>query len=77
MSLLLPPALQSVINAGEEDAFVAAFSPDGVVNDWGCILRGADGVRSSAQSDAIVAQAQMTIAEAATTGDRRISCSAG
>lgn len=72
MPIPLPPALQSAvdaINAGNEDAFVAAFPPDGVVNDWGRILTGADGVRSWARSDAIGAQARMTVIEVTTTGD--------
>ena len=72
MSISLPPALQSAveaINAGDTDAFVAAFSPAGVVNDWGRILRGPEGVRSWARSDAIGANARMTVIEATTEGD--------
>ncbi|NKC23339.1 nuclear transport factor 2 family protein [Ochrobactrum oryzae] len=68
----LPPALQSAvdaINSGDEDAFVAAFSSDGVVNDWGRILTGADGVRSWARSDAIGAQARMTVVAATIRDD--------
>lgn len=73
MSVTLPPALQSAVNAingGDEDAFVAAFSPDGIINDWGRILIGADGVRSWARSDAIGAQARISVLEAGTTADR-------
>ncbi|KAB2727347.1 nuclear transport factor 2 family protein [Brucella anthropi] len=72
MSVTLPPALQSAvyaINAGDEDAFVAAFSPVGIINDWGRTLTGTDGVRSWARSDAIGAQARMTVLEAATTAN--------
>ncbi|WP_448785217.1 hypothetical protein [Brucella intermedia] len=72
MSGSLPPALQSAveaINAGDTDAFVAAFSSEGVINDWGRVLKGADGVRSWAHGDAIGAQARMTVVEATTTGD--------
>ncbi|ANG99488.1 hypothetical protein A8A54_18905 [Brucella pseudogrignonensis] len=72
MSGSLPPALQSAveaINAGDTDAFVAAFSSEGVINDWGRVLKGADGVRSWAHSDAIGAQARMTVVESTTTGD--------
>ena len=70
MSIDLPPALQSAINAinsGDEEAFVAAFSPDGLINDWGRVLTGHDGVRSWARSDAIGAGAIMTVTTAATT----------
>ncbi|MCW8060452.1 hypothetical protein [Agrobacterium tumefaciens] len=66
----LPPALQAAvdaINAGDEEAFVAAFSPDGLINDWGRILKGYEGVRSWARSDAIGAGAVMTVTGAATT----------
>lgn len=38
MPISLPPALQAAvdaINAGDEESFVATFSPAGVVNDWG------------------------------------------
>lgn len=72
MSVTLPPVLQSAvdaINAGDEGAFVAAFSPDGIINDWGRILTGTEGVRSWARSDAIDAQARMTVLEAATTAN--------
>ncbi len=72
MSVTLPPALHSAvnaINAGDEDAFVAAFSPLGIINDWGRTLTGTDGVRSWARSDAIGAQARMAVLEAATTAN--------
>lgn len=70
MPVSLPPALQAAvdaINAGDEDAFVAAFSPEGLINDWGRILKGRDGVRSWARSDAIGAGAVMTVTGATTT----------
>lgn len=72
MSISLPLALQSAvnaINAADTDAFVSAFAADGSINDWGRVLKGHDGVRSWARSDAIGAGAQMTVLEATTTGD--------
>ena len=57
------------INAADIEAFVDAFTSDGVVNDWGRVLTGPDGVRSWGLSDAIGAGAQMTVVEAATDGD--------
>lgn len=57
------------INAADTEAFVASFTEDGFVNDWGRELRGPDGVRSWAGSDAIGAGAQMQILEAETVGD--------
>jgi len=71
MPISLPPALQAAvdaINAGDEESFVAAFSPAGVVNDWGRVLKGEKGVRSWARSDAIGAGAAIAVT-AATTSD--------
>lgn len=71
MTVSLPPALQAAvdaINAGDENAFVAAFAPSGSVNDWGRILKGPEGARSWARSDAIGAKARMTVLEASTSG---------
>lgn len=68
----LPDVLQSAvdaINGADVDAFVNAFAMDGVIDDWGRILKGHSGARSWAGSDAIGAGAQMTIVSAETTGD--------
>jgi len=62
-------AVVAAINAGDTEAFVRAFTPDGVINDWGRILRGEEGVRSWAQSDAIGANARMTVLDAVIRGD--------
>ncbi|WP_431866218.1 nuclear transport factor 2 family protein [Microbacterium paraoxydans] len=69
---LLPAPVQAMIdaiNAGDTEAFVAAFTPDGFVNDWGTVKTGADGVRGWADSDAIGAGARMDVLSAATDGD--------
>ena len=57
------------INAANTEAFVAAFASDGHVDDWGRVLRGADGIRSWANTDAIGAGARMTVISAETEGD--------
>lgn len=62
-------AVVDAINAADTDAFVAAFTADGFVNDWGRVLTGRDGVRSWADSDAIGMGAQMTVLSAETQGD--------
>lgn len=62
-------AVVDAINNGDEDAFVAAFAPDGHVDDWGRVLRGREGVRSWSQSDAIGMNASMTVLSASTEGD--------
>lgn len=69
--ILLPAPVQAMIdaiNAGDTDAFVAAFTADGFVSDWGTVKAGADGVRGWADSDAIGAGARMTVLSAATDG---------
>ena len=68
----IPAPVQAVvdaINAADTEAFVAAFTTDGVVSDWGRVLRGSDGVRSWAGSDAIGMGARMTVLSADTEGD--------
>ena len=71
-TFMVPPAVQRVadaINNADTDAFVAAFTPDGLIDDWGRVLRGADGVRQWAQTDAIGAGAKMEILDAASDGE--------
>ncbi|MCT1364852.1 MULTISPECIES: nuclear transport factor 2 family protein [unclassified Microbacterium] len=70
--ILLPAPVQTMIdaiNAGDTEAFVAAFTADGFVSDWGTVKAGADGVRGWADSDAIGAGARMTVLSATTDGD--------
>jgi hypothetical protein len=62
-------AMVDAINAADTEAFVAAFTRDGFVSDWGTVKAGPDGVRSWAGSDAIGAGARMTVLSAETTGD--------
>lgn len=68
----LDPAVQAVadaINASDTDAFVAAFTEDGVVNDWGRVLSGPQGIRSWADTDAIGQNAKITVLESQAAGD--------
>lgn len=62
-------ALVEAINGADTEAFVAAFTPDGFVSDWGTVKAGPDGVRGWADSDAIGAGARMTVLSAETEGD--------
>lgn len=59
----------AAINDADTDAFVDVFTAAGFVDDWGRVLRGHDGVRQWAGSDAIGAGANMTILAAETSGD--------
>ncbi|MFJ4164741.1 nuclear transport factor 2 family protein [Microbacterium sp. NPDC089698] len=68
----LPDAVQRMVDAindADTEAFVAAFTPDGFVSDWGTVKAGAEGVRAWAGSDAIGAGARMTVLSADTDGD--------
>lgn len=40
-------------NAGDSDAFVAAFADDGSIDDWGRVARGHDGIRGWDRTDNI------------------------
>lgn len=67
----MPAAVQRMIDAindGDSDAFVAAFTADGTINDWGRVLSGEQGLRQWARTDAIGANATMTVITAVTHG---------
>ena len=68
----LNPAVAAVVDAindGDEEAFVAAFTDDGQVDDWGRVLPGPDGARSCARTDAIGMGARMGVLEATERDD--------
>ncbi|MDR2997652.1 MAG: nuclear transport factor 2 family protein [Microbacterium sp.] len=72
MTIELPAAVAAMvdaINAADTEAFVAAFTADGFVSDWGTVKAGPGGVRAWAESDAIGAGARMTVLSAVTEGD--------
>lgn len=61
----VPSAVQRMIdatNAGDSDAFVAAFTPDAVVVDWGKVFEGRDGVASWDGSDNIGRKSHFEVA---------------
>ena len=62
-------AMVDAINAADTEAFVAAFSADGHVSDWGTVKAGPDGIRSWAETDAIGAGARITVLSASSDGD--------
>ncbi|MDQ0645193.1 nuclear transport factor 2 family protein [Microbacterium murale] len=70
--ITLPAPVQALvesINNADTEAFVAAFTPEGFVSDWGTVKAGPEGVRGWAESDAIGAGAKMTVLSADTSGD--------
>lgn len=67
----LPPPIKAVvdsINNGDASALVAAFTPDGVIDDWGRVLRGPRGIASWAETDAIGQNARIAVTAATTNG---------
>ncbi|MDQ0729149.1 nuclear transport factor 2 family protein [Microbacterium sp. W4I20] len=48
-------------NAGDSDAFVAAFTEDGSLNDWGRVASGHEGIRHWDQTDNIGKQSQFEL----------------
>ncbi|WP_147917874.1 nuclear transport factor 2 family protein [Ruania zhangjianzhongii] len=60
----LPRAIRAFVeatNAGDSDTFVAAFTPDGSVYDWGREFTGRDGVRAWDRTDNIGVQAHFEV----------------
>lgn len=56
MTTGIPSAITAFIdatNAGDSDAFVAAFTEDGSLDDWGRVARGHDGIRDWDRTDNI------------------------
>jgi ketosteroid isomerase-like protein len=59
-----PTAIRAFIeatNAGDSEAFVAAFTPDATLDDWGRAFSGHDGVRSWDRTDNIGVQAHFDL----------------
>lgn len=68
----LPPAVQRVlaaVNALDADAFVAAFAPDGFVDDWGRQFRGPERIRSWSDTEFIGKRVTFTATQVSTPGN--------
>jgi len=68
----LPPAVQRVLTAIDEqdnDAFVAAFAPDGYVDDWGRQFRGPERIRSWSDNELIGKRATFSDVRVSTPGN--------
>ena len=60
----IPPAIQQFVDAtnrGDSEAFVAAFTEDAYLNDWGREFHGRDGVASWNESDNIGRNARFDV----------------
>ncbi|MER6066386.1 nuclear transport factor 2 family protein [Streptomyces sp. NPDC001792] len=63
----LPDAIRAFIeatNAGDSEAFVAAFTPDAYLNDWGREFHGRGGVNDWNRTDNIGVQAHFDLVSA-------------
>ena len=52
-------------NTGDSDAFVAAFTEDGTLDDWGRVARGHDGIRAWDRTDNIGKQSRFELVDIA------------
>ena len=63
----LPPPVARLVdaaNANDTDAFLAALTPDGVVDDWGREFRGPDAVRGWSDAEFIGVRVSLEVTEA-------------
>jgi ketosteroid isomerase-like protein len=68
----VPAALQTFIdatNTGDSDAFVAVFTDDAVLDDWGNVFRGRDGIASWNRTDNIGKQSHFELVSLEPTDD--------
>jgi hypothetical protein len=68
----VPAAVQRILTAVDQldaDAFVAAFTPDGFVDDWGRQFRGPEGVRSWSDNEFIGKRVTFSGTEVSTPGN--------
>ncbi|MBZ9645030.1 nuclear transport factor 2 family protein [Streptomyces sp. PSKA30] len=70
------PALPEVVstaldaaNAHDTDAWLATFSDDGAVNDWGRVFTGHDAMRGWSDREFIGVDVTLRVTEAHTSGD--------
>ena len=64
MSVLLPAPVQAVFdatNAGDTEAFLAAFAADGVVDDWGRQFHGHEAIRRWSDGENIGVHARFQV----------------
>jgi hypothetical protein len=72
MSHDIPTAVQRALDAIDQldaDAFVAAFAPDGYVDDWGRKFQGPDRIRSWSDAEFIGKNVTFTGTTVATPGN--------
>jgi SnoaL-like protein len=68
----LPAPVASAIDAanrGDTPAFLAAFTPDGVVDDWGREFRGPEAITGWSDKEFIGVDVSLAVEDVETTGD--------
>ena len=71
----IPEPVARLLNAAgdhDTDAFLAAFTPDGVVDDWGREFTGADAIRSWSYSEFIGARVSLDVRNVGQPGDTTV-----
>ncbi|MEV4005277.1 FUSC family protein [Actinomadura sp. NPDC049753] len=71
-STVLPVTVQNAVdaaNAGDTDAFLACFSPDGAVDDWGRLFRGHQAIRRWSDAEFIGVSVRLTVTGVRRSGD--------
>jgi ketosteroid isomerase-like protein len=66
MSVTLPPPVQAFFdatNAGDTDAFLAAFAADAVIDDWGRTFHGHEAIKQWSDGENIGAHAHFDVTE--------------
>jgi hypothetical protein len=64
--------LLDAANANDTDAFLAAFTADGVVDDWGREFRGAEAIRGWSDREFIGKQVTLAVEEVTRDGDETV-----
>jgi ketosteroid isomerase-like protein len=72
MDVILPAPVQAFFdatNAGDTEAFLAAFAADGVVDDWGRTFQGHEAIRGWSDRENIGAHATFAVTDVVETED--------
>ena len=75
MSVVLPKPVQALVdaaNSGDTSAFLAGFTADGVVDDWGREFRGADEIRGWSDAEFIGVDVALEVDEVELDPNRTI-----
>ena len=71
----IPQPVQALLDAANEhdtDAFLACFTEDGVVDDWGREFQGADRIRGWSDAEFIGVKVTLAVKDAQTKGNETI-----